>query len=59
MVEDLRPILIEAGQREYNVSLPYRAVGEGTSSEFLSQIAASRDLTETKTMMGPARTEPI
>jgi putative transposase len=40
--------LIEAWRQEYNESRPHRSLGERTPSEFASQIAASRDLTEPK-----------
>ena len=35
--------------QEYNESRPHRSLGDRTPSEFASQIAASRDLTESKT----------
>ena len=41
--------LIETWRREYNVSRPHRALDYRTPEEFVSQIAASRDLAETKT----------
>jgi hypothetical protein len=41
--------LIEAWRLEYNVSRPHRALAERTPAEFASQIAANRDLAETKT----------
>ena len=41
--------LIEAWRREYNESCPHRALADRTPAEFASQIAASRDLAETKT----------
>ena len=40
--------LIQAWRQEYNESRPHRSLGERTPSEFASQIAASRDLTELK-----------
>jgi hypothetical protein len=40
--------LIEAWRREYNMSRPHRALDYRTPEEFVSQIAASRDLAETK-----------
>jgi len=40
--------LIEAWRREYNESRPHRALADRTPEEFASQIAASRDLTETQ-----------
>ena len=39
--------LIETWRQEYNESRPHRSLGERTPSEFISQIAASRDLTAT------------
>jgi len=39
--------LIEAWRQEYNESRPHRSLGERTPSEFASQCAASRALTET------------
>lgn len=41
--------LIEALRREYNDSRPHASLADGTPSEFASQYAASRDMTETKT----------
>ena len=41
--------IIEAWRREYNESRPHKALADRTPNEFASQIAASRDLTETKT----------
>jgi putative transposase len=41
--------VIEAWRREYNESRPHRALADRTPAEFASQIAASRDLAETKT----------
>lgn len=38
--------IIEAWRREYNESRPHRSLGERTPLEFVSQIAASRDLTD-------------
>jgi putative transposase len=40
--------IIEDWRQEYNESRPHRSLGERTPSEFASQIAASRDLTELK-----------
>jgi len=40
--------IIEAWRREYNESRPHRAIAYRTPEEFASQIAASRDLTETQ-----------
>ena len=39
---------LEDWRQEYNESRPHRSLGERTPSEFASQIAASRDLTELK-----------
>ena len=47
-LEDARRI-IEAWRREYNESRPHRALADRTPMEFASQIAARRDLAETKT----------
>ena len=47
-LEDARQI-IEAWRREYNESRPHRALAARTPEEFASQLAASRELTETKT----------
>jgi putative transposase len=41
--------IIELWRREYNESRPHRALAHRTPTEFASQSAASRDLTETKT----------
>jgi len=41
--------VIEAWRQEYNVSRPHRALADRTPAEFASHIAASRDMTETKT----------
>jgi putative transposase len=41
--------IIERWRQEYNVSRPHRALADRTPAEFASQIAASRDLTATKT----------
>jgi hypothetical protein len=46
--------VIDAWRQEYNVSLPHRALPDRTPAEFASQIAASRDLTETS-----GRTIPV
>jgi putative transposase len=40
--------IIEDWRQEYNESRPHRSLGERTPSEFASQIAAGRDLTELK-----------
>jgi putative transposase len=40
--------IIEDWRQEYNESRPHRSLGERTPSEFASQIAANRDLTELK-----------
>ncbi len=42
-------LIIEAWRREYNESRPHRALADRTPMEFASQIAARRDLAETKT----------
>jgi putative transposase len=41
--------IIELWRREYNESRPHRALAHRTPTEFASEIAASRDLAETKT----------
>jgi putative transposase len=41
--------IIEAWRREYNESRPHGALADRTPEEFVSQVAASRDLAETKT----------
>ena len=41
--------IIELWRREYNESRPHRALAHRMPTEFASQIAASRDLAETKT----------
>ena len=40
--------IIEAWRQEYNESRPHRSLGERTPSEFASQFAASRELTQPK-----------
>jgi len=47
-LEDAK-LIIEAWRREYNESRPHRALADRTPMEFASQIAARRDLAETKT----------
>jgi putative transposase len=46
-LEDAKRI-IEAWRREYKVSRPHRAFDYRTPEEFVSQIAASRNLAEAK-----------
>jgi putative transposase len=40
--------IIEQWRQKYKVSRPHRALADRASAEFASEIAASRDLAETK-----------